>query len=188
MELLHRFPEVLHSPLVPVITPSQIELISFWVTGIAFLQLLLFFTTKLRAQPLRYLPRDLLLHGERVGNFAVVLLAPKLLVVAHVNQSGANGQVVAALQNSARQDRTHAQILARRKRLDLFCLVTSDRRAGDHSQIRKLREAVDDAFGQTIGKILGFGIVILVSKRQDGDRVDCHFSIARVQISSQSNT
>src|SRR5205807_7656691 len=86
LELLHRFPEVLHSPLVPVITPSQIELISFWVTGIAFLQLLLFFTAKLCAQPLRYLPRDLLLHGECVANLAVVLLAPKLLVVAHVNQ------------------------------------------------------------------------------------------------------
>ncbi len=46
LELLKGFLEVLHSALVPVITPFQIELISFRITGITPGQLLLFFAAQ----------------------------------------------------------------------------------------------------------------------------------------------
>ena len=126
MKLLDCFPKVVRGPFVPVIPAFQIESICIRIAGIAPGQLSLFFTAQLRPQPFGNFARDLLLHGERVGEFAVVLLAPKLLVIAHVQLLRANHQIVAALQHPAGQDSAHAQVASGLQRIDVFPFVLKD--------------------------------------------------------------
>ncbi len=80
------------------------------------------FTAQLWSQPRGNYLSDLLLHGERVSSFAVVLLAPELLVVAHVDQFRAHDEVVTALEYSASQHGAHAQLVTGRERIGVFAL------------------------------------------------------------------
>jgi hypothetical protein len=44
----------------------------------------------------------------------------------------------------------HPKFVADFPRIDIFAFVTKDRAARHHSQLRQLREAVDDAFRNSI--------------------------------------
>ena len=80
----------------------------------------------------------------------MVLLAPELLVIAHVQQLSADRETIATLKDAARQHGAHAQLFPGRHGIGLFPLVAKDRAARDHFQVRKLSQTIDDALGQTI--------------------------------------
>src|SRR5436853_6663055 len=94
---------------------------------------------------------------------------------------------MAALHDSARHYRAHTQLFARGHWVSLFAFVTKDSATRHYLQTWKLRQAIDDAFSDAIGKILRIRIVILIDEGQDGDRSDGYFSVASIQIKAETD-
>ena len=80
---------------------------------------------------------DLLLDVVDVSQLPAVLLAPKLFVLACIDEFGAYGEIVAPLNDPPHDQRLHAKLLRHLLRLDLTLLVTEGRGTRDHFNVRK---------------------------------------------------
>src|SRR2546422_9155015 len=77
-------------------------------------------------------------------------IAPKLLVVSHVNQLHADGYVVSCLQESAAKHSAHSEFFAYSQRIYLGAFVVKDCAARTDSKVRQLGQIVDDGFRDSI--------------------------------------
>src|SRR6202012_5956690 len=66
---------------------------------------------------------EVALHGENVGDLAVVLLAPHLPPLLHVGERGAEDEGIAARDQLAGYDATDVEVFADRERIDVLALV-----------------------------------------------------------------
>src|SRR5438309_7650645 len=110
----------------PEVAALEIKLVSLRV-----LCVLLGHAVLLRAgKPYAELSGDLLgnvsLYSQQVSDLALILLAPELFVVAHVQQLCADGQTVATLHDSTCQHRAHTQLFPHRHRVRLLSCITKD--------------------------------------------------------------
>src|SRR5439155_5105134 len=119
---------------------------------------------------------------EHIGELAVVLLSPELFVLPHVHQLRADSQILAALQDTPRDYRAHPQGLSGAQRVARFPLIVKNGTAGDHTQGGKLRQVVNDAFGQTVREVLRLLVVILIIEWQDSDGFNRYFSGSGVPV------
>ena len=104
-------------------------------------------------QPRRDRARDFLLYLEDVLNLAIEALAPELRVVGGIDQLCLDHQVVAAVGDSAGEDRVDSQLAAQRSRIDLPTSIPKRRGSGQDLYSPKSGEAVDDAFRDTVTKV-----------------------------------
>ena len=72
-----------------------------------------------------------MLDGEEIGEFHVVLLTPDVAVVARVSEFGADGEIVAALDDAAGEDGAGGELAADNAGVDGFALVAEDGAASD---------------------------------------------------------
>jgi hypothetical protein len=119
----------------------------------------------LRAQPLRNLPGDVALYRQQIGRLAVVLLAPQLFAVTNVVEFDVNGKAVASLPDAAREHGLDAKLVANLLRIHRLTFVMESDTVRNHLQIGQPRQAVVDAFGDSIGNVVRIGIVAPILKR-----------------------
>src|SRR5438046_3122490 len=127
----------------------------------------LLLASKLQTQSFGDLFGDLFLYRKDVGQLSVIVLAPEMLIVRDIDQFGSNHQLLTKLSNSPGKHRTDAQLLADFVRINFSALKAEDCAARYHSQLRQLRESVDNAFGNTIAEILHIGTGTGVFQGQD---------------------
>ena len=147
---MDRIEEVLARATLEISPSLHVVLESFEVLRRALGQLFLLGAVELHLESFRNLFRDLFLHREHVGKLAIVLLPPDLMVVCCINQLDADGKIIAALHNATGHYRAHFQFAPDGRRVSVLALVTKDRTARDHAEIRKLRQAVDYAFSHAV--------------------------------------
>ena len=95
-----------------------------------------------------------------------------MAAIAGINQLGADVQCVPSLRDSALEDRAHAQLAAKSLSIRFFPLVAENGVSRHHFQIRQLRQAVDEAFGDAVAQVFGVWITIGVHEGQDRQRVN----------------
>ncbi len=162
----------LRGPLVPVKAALEIKLIRFRVLRGAFCQPGLFFSRQPQSQLLRDFLRDIFLHGQDVGDRAIVLRAPELRAFLSVHKLRLDDQRVAALQQPAGENGADAELLAHFLRVGLFPLVAEHRAARHHAQVGQLREAIDDALADPITEVFGVGVSAHVDEGQHRQGID----------------
>ena len=109
MEIIEAFGKSVFCKFVRVISAFEIKLIGFGIPGRTLRQILLILCRKLRPQPLRNLPGNVVLHGEQVAHFSAILLAPNLVAVADVVELDRNRNVVAPLSDAAGEHGLYAE-------------------------------------------------------------------------------
>src|SRR6266404_4891913 len=102
--------------------------------------------------------RNLALGRQQVGHLTVVLLTPEQLVVTDVHQFGADRKIVATLYDSSQEHRTYAKLIACIYGVSLFALIAEGQTGRGYSQVRQLRQPVNERFSQAVGKILRFRV------------------------------
>ena len=82
LEIVDPLRKAFFRPLVPVIAPFEIELVSFGTFRVGFGQSLLLCPCQLECQPLGDFLGNILLDGENIREFPVVLAAPDVVFIA----------------------------------------------------------------------------------------------------------
>src|SRR6266498_4203660 len=134
----------------------EIQLIGLAVFREALGQTLFLFARQLHAQAVGYLPGDLFLEREDIGDLAVVPLAPKLRSLGYIGQFRADHQSLAPLDDSAGKHDAYIQLAPDRLRVHLFSFVTKDGAARSDAKLRNVRQAVEDALGDPVAEIFVF--------------------------------
>src|SRR5262249_5288198 len=171
-ETFNAFLDPIGRTLVDEVAAFQVEAIGLSVVGVTFDQLLALLTAQLQPQLSADLLRYVALQREDVGERAALLLAPELSVTAHVYKFGLDDQRIAELQNAPGEHGAHAQLPADFLRIDFLAFVAKNRAARDDAQLRQLREAIDDAFGDAVSEIFHLRVGAVVGQRQDRQRID----------------
>src|SRR6266478_4854818 len=125
----------------------------------------------MHSQRARHFPGELFPESNHIRELAIVLLSPDVAAVAGIDQLGADVQCVPSLRDSALEDHTHAQLAANRLNVRIFSLVAKNRVSRHHFQIRQLRQAIDEALGDTVTQVFGVWISIGVYEWQDRQRI-----------------
>jgi len=81
---------------------------------------------------------DLVLHGEYVGELAVVSLRPEMTAGGDVVELSGDAHAIAALAHAAFQDIAHAELLGDLPEMDGPALVDEGGVAGDHEEPAQL--------------------------------------------------
>ena len=89
------------------------------------------------------------------------------------------GHAIAELNHSSRQHGAHIKLLPDRSRANLPALVVRNRGPGHHFQVGQLRESVYNAFSNSVAEVLHAWIRARIHERQNGDRIQRSFLIAR---------
>ena len=113
---------------------------------------------------------DFVLHGEHVGEIAVVALRPEVTAGGHVDELGGDADVVAVLAHAAFDDVADAELLADLLVVDGFLLVDERGIPRDHIEPAQLRQRGDDVLADAFGKIFLLLLAGQVGKRQHRDR------------------
>src|SRR5262249_26059496 len=170
---LNPLPHPSPSPLVPLVTPFQLKLLGFVILRIGFGQLALLVAAQTQPQRLCDLAGDLLLHGQQVGERALIAFAPELRAGGGIHQLNVYDQPVAQALNAAGDYRAYLQRLAHLTRIDFAPFVGKDDAARHHSAQRgQLREAVDQILGDAVRQVLHLWIGAYVGKGQPRDRIN----------------
>ena len=172
MKVTQRFVLAGARELQKVITAFQIKLISLAVGGLAARELLLLFAAQAHAHLLRDVAHDVVLHGQQIGELALILFAPQARAVARVGDFDADEQLVADFLYAPAHHGAHFQFLACLHRIDDTPLISEHRAARHHAQVGQTRKIVNEAFGQAVGQITQLRIVDVVGERQHRDRIN----------------
>src|SRR6202011_5395934 len=100
--------------------------------------------------PSRNCAGDILLHGENIGELAIVLITPQIAIGAGVDEFSTDNKLISALHDAAGDDALHFQVVRHGLRVYITPFVMEDGRAGHHRKIWNLREAVDQTFGEAV--------------------------------------
>src|SRR5262249_31678554 len=132
---------------------------------IAFGKSLLLLPAQSQAQLVGDFPGDILLHPENIGKLPLILLAPEVMIVASIDQFGADKEIFAMLNNPTDKDRLNFQFASDRLGLRRPPFVTENGGARDYGEVGHLSEAVDEAFGDAVAQVLEVGIPIDIDER-----------------------
>ena len=131
------------SALVPVITAFHVKLIGLWVLCALLGDLLFFSSAQFGAQLVRDVAGYLLLQGDDVRGFALIVLAPDFGVVLNAGEVGADLDRVPVLHHPAGEQGIDGQLLPDLLDVNILALVAEDGVAGFHFQLGHMGEAVD---------------------------------------------
>lgn len=90
---------------------------------------------------------DIVLDGQDIGELAVVLIAPEIMICVGVDEFGADDELIAALHDASGDHAIDFQIAGDGLRIEIMPLVAKDGGAGHNGQMRNLGKLVDQAFG-----------------------------------------
>src|SRR6266850_2287914 len=90
----------------------------------------------------------------------------------HVDQLYFDGQSIAPLNYSAGQYCPYIELAAQFREVHFTALIWEDSAAWKHAQFWKLREIVDEHFGDSVAQVLRLWITGLVGQREDSEGVD----------------
>src|SRR6185295_4247752 len=96
------------------------------------------------------------------------MFAPHLRHAGGVDQINLYAQRVAAPVNASRQHGANVEVVGDSSRVGLATFVGKHHAARDDAQFWKLREIVDQAFGDFIAEVLSIGIGSFIDKRENG--------------------
>ena len=113
---------------------------------------------------------DFVLHGEHVGEIAVVALRPEVTAGGDVDELGGDAHMVAVLAHAAFDDIADAELLADLLVMDGFALVDERGIPRDHIEPAQLRQRGDDVLADAFRKIFLLGLAGDIGKRQHRDR------------------
>ena len=170
--LLKIFQTFLHAfvgSLVPIVASLQIKPISLRILGIALGDCPLFFPVQLNAQVRRDGFGNVFLDALDVRQLLGILFAPDLRLAVHIHQLRTHQKGVAAPRHSSGHNCANVELLPDLFRRAVLSLVTEHRTARHHSQLRHMREAVDNAFGYAVAQVLRVRISASICKRQYRD-------------------
>ncbi len=112
---------------------------------------------------------DFVLHGEHVGEVAVVALRPDMAAGGDVVELRRDAHAVAALAHAALDHIADAELLGDLLHMHRLALVDERRVARDHEEPAQLGQCGDDVFADAVGKILLLRIAAHVGEGQHGD-------------------
>src|SRR3984893_970015 len=90
-------------PFVPVIPALQVKLVSLDVLGITFGKRLFLLPGQSQAYLPGHILRNIFLHRKKIGELAIVLLAPEVAVVPSIHQLAADQKTVTAPGDATRE-------------------------------------------------------------------------------------
>ena len=112
---------------------------------------------------------DLVLHGEDVGDVAVVALGPQMAAGGDIVELRGNAHLVAAPAHAAFDDVAHAEIMRDLVDVDRAALVDKRRVARDDEEPPQLGQRGDDVLADAVGEILLGAVAAHVDEGQHGD-------------------
>ena len=113
---------------------------------------------------------DLVLHGEHVGETAVVTLGPQMAVGVDVVELRGDAHAIADLAHAAFEHVAHAEVGGDLPQVYRFALVHERRVARDDEEPAQLRQRRDDVLADAVGEIFLFGIAAHVGEWEHRDR------------------
>ncbi len=112
---------------------------------------------------------DLVLHGEHIGEVAVVALRPDVAAGGDVVELRRDAHAVAALAHAALDHVADAEFLGDLLHMDGFAFVDERRVARDHEEPAQLRQRGDDVLADAVGEIFLFRIAAHIGEGKHGD-------------------
>ena len=158
--------------LVPIVPPSEIELLGLGVDRPRIRDAPLLTRSKLHVDPLGDIATHLTLHGQNVPSIAVVGLRPEVPVLCSIDELNLDPHPVAGSENGALDDPLHAQLSRDFGKGLVGALVTHGGGAGDHLERLDRCEIGDQLIRQAVGKVLLSGIARQVGQRKHRKRSD----------------
>ena len=122
---------------------------------------------------MRNLAGDVILYRQQIGRLAIVLLAPQLFAITNVVEFDVHPNAVALRGDAAGEYRLDFQLVTNLLCIHLLALVMQSDTMRNHSQVGQTRQAVIDAFGDSIRNVVRVGIVTPIFQRENGDGIDC---------------
>ncbi len=116
------------------------------------------------------LARHVVLDREDVGELPVEAFGPEMSAGRRIDQLRGDPHPVARFAHAPLEDVAHAEAFADLGNVDVLALEGERRIAGDHEELRELRQRGDDVFRDAVGEILLLGVAAHVGERQNGDR------------------
>ena len=113
LQVFDRFLVAVDRSLIPVVASLQIELIRFGIFGLPPHRPFLFLARYADPKRLENLGRDFLLHCENIGHRPVVLPAPQLRAVRHVDQIRLDDQDIPARADATGNDGADIEVASR---------------------------------------------------------------------------
>ena len=113
---------------------------------------------------------DLVLHGEHVGEVAVVAFRPDVAAAGNVDELRGDAHTVAALAHAALDDVADAEFLGDLPHVHGLALVGKGRVARNHEEPAQLRQAGNDVLADSVGEILLLQLAAHIDKGEYGDR------------------
>src|SRR5262249_19034048 len=170
---LDAFTHAFGGALCPVVTALEVKLIGFGVLRVAFGQLALLVAAQTQLQRVGYLARNLLLHGQQVGERALIPLAPELRAGGGVHQLNVDDQPIAQALSAAGDHRPHLERLAHLTRINFAPFVSEDNAARHHSAQRgQSRQTADQILGDTVRQVFHLWVGAHIGKGQHRDRIN----------------
>ena len=112
---------------------------------------------------------DLVLHGEHVGDLAIVALRPQVCAGRDVVELRRDAHAAAFLAHAAFDHVAHAELLGDLLHVHGLALVDEGRVARDDEEPAQLRERRDDVLADAVGEILLLGLAAEVREREHRD-------------------
>src|SRR5205807_6228296 len=109
LEILDGILVALDRALVPVVTALQVQLVRLGIVRVTLRDALLVRAAEARPKFVENLVRDLILYGQKVRLWTIVLATPELRALGDVHQLRADHQTVVARGNLAGDQRPHIQ-------------------------------------------------------------------------------
>src|SRR5439155_18136014 len=111
------------------------------------------------------------LNGKNVGQIAIVIFCPNVLVVARVDQLHVNPDAIATATDATFQKRGYAQRLANFARVTYgIAPIRHDRHTRDDLQVADLGEICQDIILHAVGEVRVLLFIAEALKGQDGNR------------------
>ena len=185
LEVRDRLLERSASAPVPQVPALEIELIRLAVLRGSVREAFPLGGVQLDPQSRDDFARNVLFHGEDVGEFPRVFLAPQLAIGSRIHEFGLDVQRVVALQDGSREQHSHTQLAHRALQIDFRAFVSEGCAARHDAQSRNCRKIVDQALGDTVAKVIDICVVSRIDEREHRDRhlqcIDALHRLARRQ-------
>ena len=111
------------------------------------------------------------MNGEHVGQVAIVIFGPNVLVVLGIDQLHVDAHTIANASHAAFQNCGDAERFSNFTNVWGLSAICHDRRARDDLQIANLRQIGEHIVLNAIGEVGVLFIVAQILERQDGDRL-----------------
>ncbi len=161
-----------HFSLAGVTMCLDEEQISVWILRRPAIETRFFIWRKLRLKSRGNSSGKIGLDGEDVGQIAVVIFGPNVLVVVGIDQLHVHAHPIADAANAAFQKRGHAKRFANVAGVSHgAAAIRHDRRPRNHFQIADFREVCQNVVLDAVSEIGVFLFIAQIFERQHRDRL-----------------